>query len=100
MKRVPGLGHVARDRVCSAQLQVRQRADRIGKNDAAMIQDLLEFRHRLLASASLQVRPAATVGLGAGRSLICVGFQSRKMPRIRTAIILRSLPVAGLTGAI
>jgi hypothetical protein len=32
-----GLGHVARDNVCSAQLHVRQRTDRIGKNDAAMI---------------------------------------------------------------
>jgi hypothetical protein len=31
-----GLGHVARGNVWSAHLQMRQRADRVSKNDAAM----------------------------------------------------------------
>ena len=56
-----GLGHVARDNVCSAQLQVRQGAYRIGQNDAAMIENLLEFRGRLPALLCFQVRLAADI---------------------------------------
>src|SRR5581483_7355215 len=56
-----GFGGVARGSVCPAPLQVRQGAYRIRENDAAMIEDLLEFGRCLLAASGGEVSLAAYI---------------------------------------
>ena len=50
-----GLNPVARDSVCSAQLQVCQGAYRIGVNDAPVIEDFLKFRRGLVAAPCAKI---------------------------------------------
>ena len=88
-----GLGHVARGNVCSAQLQVRQGAYRIGENDAAMIQDLLEFRRRLSATSCFKVRlPADIRGVEASESGKECRARQREIVRKRPFQIARPRP--------
>lgn len=53
--RVPGLARVAGDNVCSAELQVRQGADRIGGDDTTVIEDFLKFRRGLPAASCRKI---------------------------------------------
>src|SRR4029453_10584484 len=46
----------------SPQLQVRQRADRISKHDAAMVQNFSEFRRRFPTAPGFKVRQTAHIG--------------------------------------
>ena len=50
-----GLGHFARDNVGSTKLPVRQNADRIGKNDAAVIEHLSKLRRCFPAASECEV---------------------------------------------
>src|SRR5581483_2034392 len=58
---MPGLGRVARENECPAQLQVRQGAYRIGQDDATVIEDFLKFGRCLLATSCCKVRLAAYI---------------------------------------
>jgi hypothetical protein len=58
----PGFGSVTPDNVCTARLQVRQGADRIGQDDAAVIEDFLKFHRCFLAACrckpAVRLKPA------------------------------------------
>src|SRR5262249_49004235 len=56
-----GLRPIACQKICPAQLQVRESAYGVGEDDAAMVEDFLEFRGRFRASPRFQISLTAHI---------------------------------------